>query len=358
MKANLGITILAAMMALAGGALAESSGTNGAASVPADTNAAAAKIEPLIEMHDVPLSSAIESLARRAGANYLPEPGLLQKTDASGEPVAERTADFRLKNVTAKDVLMRLLNLHHLVLMEDPVSNIAIIARVSQSTNRLFSGMSEVALKFKYSQTNELLPLILLSDVPITTAIENLARQEDVRYMIDPRVSRQWWDSSSAGGLREPLINLRLEHITAWNTLNRMLNVYNLVIIDNPITHIWQVRGADELACQYHPDASLLGLDTNNPAALTNDSIPLIEFSDVQLYKALEALIRQASLPVVLDPQFKDDHEAVGQIYVSLRWEDTTAKQAIIAICQNYDLDIVKDGATGGLRIEPGAGWK
>ena len=100
----------------------------------------------------------------------------------------------------------------------------------------------------------------------------------------------------------------------------RMLNAYGLVLVDDPVTHIWQVKNADEPA-YHHLDVSLLGLDANNPATLTNDSVPLIEFGDVPLYKALEALIRQAALPMALDPRFRDGHEAVGQTWLSLRWK-------------------------------------
>jgi hypothetical protein len=315
---------------------------------------------PLIEFGDVPMTTAIENLARQAGINYLIDPTVFPARDAEGKIAGEPVIDFRSIRISAKDVLNRLLYVHGYVLMEDPASNIAIITHDSQNTNRLFAGMTDVTVKYRGVFTNEVepndvIPLIQFNEVPLTTALENLARQEGVNYMLDCHLGLMWF-GSGPGHRAEPLLNIRLENVTAWNTLNRILNLYNLVLFDNPITHIWQVRDADEPA--YHLDASLLGLDTTHPPTNTNSIIAVIEFTQVPLHYALENLIRQSSLPIVLDPQFKDSRTDLSRISLSLRWENLTAKQAIVALCQNYDLDIVKDVATGGLRIEPGPGWK
>jgi hypothetical protein len=315
---------------------------------------------PLIEFGDVPMTTAIENLARQAGINYLIDPTVFPTRDAEGKIAGEPVIDFRSIRISAKDVLNRLLYVHKYVLMEDPASNIAIITHASQNTNQLFAGMTDMAIKYRgvFTNnvfTNEVIPLIQFSDVPITTAIENLARQEGVNYMLAYHLGRKWF-GSGPGHTAEPLLNIRLENVTAWNTLNRILNLYNLVLIDNPITHIWNIRDANEQA--YHFNASLLGLDPNLPPTNTNGIIAVIEFAQVPLHYALENLIRQSSLPIVLDPQLKDSRTDLSGISLSLRWESLTAKQAIVALCQNYDLNIVKDAATDGLRIEPGPAWK
>jgi hypothetical protein len=38
---------------------------------------------------------------------------------------------------------------------------------------------------------------------------------------------------------------------------------------------------------------------------------------------------------------------------VSGRWNKVTARQAIVALCVNYDMMIVKDAAGGGVTIKP-----
>ena len=166
MKANLGIFILAAMMALAGRTRAQSSGTNEAPSLPMTA------VQPLIEMNDVPLSLAIDTLARQAEVNYLLDPALFTKVDAGGKVIKDLPVTFRLENVRAKDVLTRLLSLHHLVLIEDPVSNIAIITRTGQSTKptvcgRIRGGGKVPKVYTNVGYTNVVIPLIQFSEVPV-----------------------------------------------------------------------------------------------------------------------------------------------------------------------------------------------
>jgi hypothetical protein len=76
-------------------------------------------------------------------------------------------------------------------------------------------------------------------------------------------------------------------------------------------------------------DANLLGSDTND--------VPItIQFMDMPLDK--------------VDPT---DHTVHNAPLVSLHWENITIRQAIVALCKNYDLVIVKDSATSGARIKP-----
>ncbi len=48
-----------------------------------------------------------------------------------------------------------------------------------------------------------------------------------------------------------------------------------------------------------------------------------------------------------------DSRIASSSTIFSIHWENLTAKQALIAICQNFDLDIVKDDTTGDIEIKP-----
>src|ERR1017187_1025878 len=67
-----------------------------------------------------------------------------------------------------------------------------------------------------------LLPLVEFHDVPITTAIENLARQADINYMIDPYWGRKL-TGSEAEHIPEPLVTFRLQNVSARDVLGRML---------------------------------------------------------------------------------------------------------------------------------------
>ena len=323
--------------------------TNNSASDGTLTNDS--EILPIIEFHHTAITVVIEHLARAAGINYLIEPHLMQRWSGSAEPVIS----FRLTNITAKEVLERLLRLRNLALVEDPVSNIAFIVHASQITNTIFTSLPSMATNSSYFHTNDLIPLIQFNDVPITTAIENLARRDNIRYLIDPKLS-ELGSSIVSDPMPEPILSLRLENITCWNVLNRMLNIRKLVLIDDPATHVARITRSD--SPEPVVDASLLEMPTNNLVPLTNGIIPVIQFEDTALDVILEVLIRESSLHVTLDPRIQGtidprkgwlNHMPV----LSLRWEGITPKQALIALCKNYDLIIVKDSANDLIRIKP-----
>lgn len=104
--------------------------------------------------------------------------------------------------------------------------------------------------------------------------------------------------------------------------------------------------------------------DTNAPAAVGNATgapavaatIPLIEFQDVPLTVAIENLARQAGINYLLDPKIGfGQPDQNGQIKVeptlSIRWENVTAEQALLALLNNYDLQLVQDPRTKIARI-------
>ncbi len=315
------------------------------------TSSNLARSVPLIQFGDVPIITAVENLAREAGVNFLLDPTLFPLPESSGQSYREPLVNLRMKNVGADDVLKRMLWANHFVLMEDPVSNIAIITRACQITNRLFACLTSMATNNPIFHNDILLPLIVFSDVPIRTGIENLARQAGCNYVLDSKLTRLWYDSASDHS-SEPVLSIRLEKITAWNALNRILNVHSLILVDNPVTGIWRVTRSDEPV--FFVDASLLNMETNSSPYATNGIVPLIQFMGVPLDVALENLICETKLKVRLDPRVKDNSNPHKPIpTMSLRWENTTAKQAIIALCEIYDLVIVKDVPTGGLRIKP-----
>jgi type II secretory pathway component GspD/PulD (secretin) len=98
-----------------------------AAPAATDTNGAPVTATiPLIEFQDVPLTVAIENLARQAGINYLLDPKIgFGQPDASGQVKAEPTLSIRWENVTAEQALLALLNNYDLQLVQDPRTKIS-----------------------------------------------------------------------------------------------------------------------------------------------------------------------------------------------------------------------------------------
>src|SRR5882757_929699 len=66
------------------------------------------------------------------------------------------------------------------------------------------------------------IPLIQLQEVPITTAIENLARQANINYLLDPKIGYGQPDAN--GQIKaEPNLSIRWENITAAHALTALL---------------------------------------------------------------------------------------------------------------------------------------
>ncbi len=98
---------------------------------------------------------------------------------------------------------------------------------------------------------------------------------------------------------------------------------------------------------------------TNEPVAIgtpVSTSIPLIQFQDVPLTTAIENLARQAEINYLLDPKITyGQPDANGQIKaepnLSIRWENITAEHALVALLDNYGLQLVADVKTKIYRI-------
>jgi type II secretory pathway component GspD/PulD (secretin) len=91
------------------------------------------------------------------------------------------------------------------------------------------------------------IPLIQFSDVPITTAIENLARQAGINYMLDPKIGYGLPDQS--GQIKaEPTLSIRWENITAESALLALLDNYSLQLITDKRTGIDRITIRDPLA--------------------------------------------------------------------------------------------------------------
>jgi hypothetical protein len=308
---------------------------------PADnTNA----LNPLIEMDDMPISQAIEVLARSADINYLVDTRLSKWwtfPDLDGHATHEPIVTFHWKNLTSKEALLRLLKEHNLVLFEDAITSVARITYVNQIVNTIDANLLG-------SDTN-LIPVIQFWDVPITTALQNLARQAGVNYMLDPKIGYGQPDKN--GKIREePLLTFRWENITAKQGLAALFKNYDLVISNNPANRIILISDKKNPVTNF-VDASLLGSDTN--------IIPVIQFQNVPLNTGLRNLAEQIhydnNIEIALDPSIDNvpSNKFSPMPTLTLRWENVTAKQAIVALCDNYDLIIVKDSETGVIQIKP-----
>lgn len=91
------------------------------------------------------------------------------------------------------------------------------------------------------------IPLIVIDEVALTDAIKNLARQANLNYMLDPRIS---FGQPGPDGkpTPQPTVSIRWENITAAQALNALLNNYGLQLVDDPKNKIARVTTQDPAA--------------------------------------------------------------------------------------------------------------
>lgn len=129
--------------------------------------------------------------------------------------------------------------------------------------------------------------------------------------------------------------------------------VTNVVVVAVTITNQSPVVGATNATVEV---VAVTASVTTNTAAPEAASIPLIQFQEVPITTAIENLARQANINYLLDPKIAyGQPEANGQIKpeptLSIRWENITAQQALVALLDNYGLQMVGDSKTKIVRI-------
>ena len=143
--------------------------TNESASVTAtNETASAAKTQstapqsiPLIQFQDVPITTAIENLARQAGINYLIDPKIgYGQPDQNGQIKAEPTLSIRWENVTAEQALMALLDNYDLQLIADRKTQ---IARITTKDPTAPPPLSTRVIQLKYASTSNMVDSVQAS---------------------------------------------------------------------------------------------------------------------------------------------------------------------------------------------------
>ena len=89
------------------------------------------------------------------------------------------------------------------------------------------------------------MPLIVIEDVPLTDAIRNLARQSNLNFQFDPRLTAVGPDGKATN---QPNVSIRFENVTAQEALNAVLENYNLMLIRDPKSKIARITIRDPKA--------------------------------------------------------------------------------------------------------------
>src|SRR5881628_3546542 len=195
------------------------------------------------------------------------------------------------------------------------------------------------AVLFSAACADDAIPLIRMVDVPLADAIKILARQSNLNYILAPHVP----GSDFGPGRLAPklLVTANWTNVTAQAALTALLKEHSLTMVTNPATTVTRIAPVN---------LSVKPVPTSQVGTNTSGVIPLLVMDSVFLTEAVTQLARSASLAVSLDPELSATaFDAQGT--VSFRWERITARQALAALLDNYDLVMIEDPATSAARI-------
>lgn len=193
----------------------------------------------------------------------------------------------------------------------------------------------------------EIIPLIQMDNVPLKEVIKNLARQTGQNYILDPRLCCPWV-GPDGGSARGPSVTFRWENLTAEQALARLLQEHGLTMVANPATSIARITFTNQ---------SVKPLPATAAGDGTNAIIPLIVMDSVPLADAIKNLARQLQPQLAVDPVLPVPASApLRRIFsdcaVSVRWANVSARQALVALLDNYDLVLVPDPANASATIK------
>jgi hypothetical protein len=198
--------------------------------------------------------------------------------------------------------------------------------------------MPQTALTQNPDRTKEIIPTIRMDNVPLDDAIRNLARQAGINYILDPRLS-----GGSVGPdgkfVQEPSVTGVWTNVTAEEALDTLLKQHSLAMVSSPATTIARIALTNE---------PVKPVPASQVAGDTNHVIPLIVMDDVPLADAISNLARQAQLKVTFDTgvetAFADSfRRPMSDSQISVRWTNVTARQALAALLDDFDLLMVQD---------------
>lgn len=180
------------------------------------------------------------------------------------------------------------------------------------------------------ASTNKI-PVINIKKVPLLPVVENLAQQADLNFMIDPH----WLDgfhATNSNWYDGPFVTFTWTNISAGDALARLLKEHGLFVTTNSQTGVTRITSTNAASRVF--DQGFIG-------STTNEAIPLIQFMNTSLEVSLNNLAKQGRFEVeIVSANFSSSET------IAVRWVNLTARQAIAAVCENYDLQITKGSGT------------
>lgn len=182
----------------------------------------------LSERDGVPLASAIRDLARQMELNIIIDPAVPGAGFGPRRRLREPRITGQCRNVCSVWELRALLREHHLILVTNPVTTVARVSPESAAVRPAPAGAVGV-------ETGEVIPLIVIDDVPLMDALRNVARQAGLVNVTFDRSVRRALECDSE-------IAIRWENLTVRQALAALLDNYGLVIVEDRASASAEVR--------------------------------------------------------------------------------------------------------------------
>jgi hypothetical protein len=173
---------------------------------------------------------------------------------------------------------------------------------------------------------------------------------DDQNFFAAPKM-QEWFVKPSAG---ENPTNELVDRLNGILSENDSIVVADLTV--EPSTNeIFE--GDIDLRYTSFGTATFLSTPLETNMSSPNLTIPLIQFEDVPITTGIEALAKQAGVHYSLDPKIGyNQPDENGQIKpeptVSLRWENITARQALLAMLNQYDLQLVENSSNASITMK------
>jgi hypothetical protein len=178
---------------------------------------------PRIELEAARLDDAIKNLTRMAGINYILDP----RISISGINVSGRW-----ENLSAEQVLGKVLQEHRLKIVENPATSVARIASSNQN-------ITPVPTSQVGNETSKVIPVILVDDVKVDEAIKHIAIQAGLKVSFDPSLSAL---SAAERSRVFPVVSFRWENIAARQALAALLDNYGLEMVEDSDSKVMRIK--------------------------------------------------------------------------------------------------------------------
>ena len=178
------------------------------------------ELVPLIVIDEVPLEYALRNLTRQAQVDVYFDPSIFEMA-LQGTPLMEVPVSIRFDNVTVRDALKAVLENYGLALVKTPTPGRFQITRALAPAPVWPNEAVDLTTVSLPPDADQLVPAIVINEIPASDAVRNVARQAGINFQFDPEVLHQTLPAS---------YSLQLTNVKPRDALRRVLEENGLAM--------------------------------------------------------------------------------------------------------------------------------